>query len=148
MVLGALPFACVMVCARLPDSTQLKKIQDALWGAMKGAVAFGITIDVPTLFESLCSLWPGTGECIPPTAIFTDLLFKIAVRSDRLCILVAGLLDAFVTAYNLRRTNRGVGLNFKELRYGRIKNDDRRASGLGAHLLDYVLWVSPGMSQT
>ena len=46
---------------------------------------------------------------------------KIAVRSDRLCILVAGLLDAFVTAYKLQRTNRGPGLLFRELVYGRIK---------------------------
>ena len=75
----------------------------------------------PTLFESLCSLWPGTGECISPTAIFNDLLFKIAFRSDRLCILVAGLLSAFVTAYNVRRTNRSPDLDFKELMYGRIK---------------------------
>ena len=46
---------------------------------------------------------------------------KIAVRSDRLCILVAGLLDAFVTAYKLQRTNRGPGLLFRELVYGRIR---------------------------
>ena len=74
-----------------------------------------------TLFESLCSLSPGIGECISPTAIFNELSSKIAARSDRLCILVAGLLDAFVTAYNLQRNNRGSGLNFKELMYGRVK---------------------------
>ena len=75
----------------------------------------------PILFYHLNSLWPGTNECISPTAIFNDLLIKIAVRSDRLCILVSGLLDAFVTAFNLRRTHRGLGLNFKELLDGRIK---------------------------
>ena len=73
------------------------------------------------LVDSLCSLWPGAGECISPTAIFNKFLFKIAVRSSRLCILVAGLLDAFVTAFNLQRTKRGRGLNFRELVYGRIK---------------------------
>ena len=67
------------------------------------------------------------------------MVFKFAVRSDRLCILVAGLLDAFVTAYNLQRTNRGSGPNFKELMYGRIKTDDRFVSGVGAHLPDDVL---------
>ena len=50
-----------------------------------------------------------------------SILFKIAVRSDRLCILVAGLLDVFVTASNLQRTNRGAGLHFRELMCGRIK---------------------------
>ena len=74
-----------------------------------------------TLFESLYSLWPGTGECISPTVIFDDLLFKFAIRSDRLCVLVAGLLDAFVTAHNVQRNNRGPGLTFEELMYGRIK---------------------------
>ena len=46
---------------------------------------------------------------------------KFAVLSDRLCILVAGLLDAFVTANKLQRTNRGPGPLFRELVYGRIK---------------------------
>ena len=75
----------------------------------------------PSLFESSCSLWPGTGECISPAAIFNDLLSKVSVRSDRLCILVAGLLVAVVTAFNLRRTHRAPGFNFKELMCGRIK---------------------------
>ena len=65
----------------------------------------------PILFDHLKSLWPGTDECISPTAILNDLLFKIAVRSDRLCILESGFLDAFVSAFNLRRTNRGSDLN-------------------------------------
>ena len=50
-----------------------------------------------------------------------QLLSQIAVRSDRLCILVAGLLDAFVAAYNLQRTNRGPGPLFRELVCRRIK---------------------------
>ena len=75
----------------------------------------------PTLFGYIRSLWPGASDCISPTAIFNDLLFKIAVRSDRLCILVAGFFDTFVTVFNLRRTQPGPGLNFKELTYGRIK---------------------------
>ena len=66
----------------------------------------------PILFDHLNSLWPGTDECISPTAILNDLLFIIAVRSDRLCILVSGLLDALSSPFNLRRTNRGSDLNF------------------------------------
>ena len=75
----------------------------------------------PTLFESQCSLLLGSAECTSPTTILNDLLSKTAVRSDRLCILVAGQVDAFVTALNLRRTIRVPGLNFKELTNGRIK---------------------------
>ena len=136
MVLGALRITCVMVCARLPDSTQMKKIQDALWSAMKGEVAFGITIDVPPYSN--------------PYVLFGLALANAfhLLLSSLICCSKLPSEATVVTAYNLRRTNRGVSLNFKELRYGRIKNDDRRASGLGAHLLDYVLWVSPGMSQT
>ena len=78
LVVGALRVA-VMAYARLSDSTSLTKILDVFWGAMKGSIAHGIPVDVPTLFESLCSLWPGTGECISPTAIFNDLLFTIVV---------------------------------------------------------------------
>ena len=55
------------------------------------------------------------------TAIFTDLLFKIAARGERLCILVARLLDAFVTVFNLLKTNHGILLNFRELIDGRVK---------------------------
>ena len=75
----------------------------------------------PILLDHLNLLWPGTHVCISPTAIFNDVLFKIGVRIDRLCILVSGLLGAFVTAFNLRRTHRGLGLNFKEFTYGKTK---------------------------
>ena len=46
----------------------------------------------PILFRHLSSLCPGTGECISSTTIFHDHLFKLAVRSDRLCILVSGFV--------------------------------------------------------
>ena len=75
----------------------------------------------PTLFRTLLTFWSGTGECIPPTAIFNDLLVKFATRSDRLCILVSGLLNAFVTEFNLRRPHQGHGLDVHELMHGRIK---------------------------
>ena len=75
----------------------------------------------PALFESLRSLWLGTSECIAPTAMFNELLFKVAVRSDRSCILVAGLFNAFVTAHSLQGTNRGPGIDFHEFMHGTIK---------------------------
>ena len=103
-----------MVCAWLPDSTLSKKILDASWGALKLAA-------LKLLLYPVRQFWPSTGECICPTPVFNDLLFKIAVRSDRLCILLSGLLDDFVTSFNLRRTNHGIGLNLKELMYGRLE---------------------------
>ena len=109
-------------CARLPGFTRLKKILDASWGATRSSIAYGIRIDaLPCSTPCALSGPAGTGECISPTSIFNDLLFKNAVLSDRLCILMAGLSDAFVTAFNLRRTHRGLGLNIKELMQGRIK---------------------------
>ena len=50
------------------------------------------------------------------TAIFNGLLFKIAVRSDRLCILVAGLLDAFVAAFQLMKNPPGPRAQFQRTR--------------------------------
>ena len=100
---------------------QLKKILDVFLGCHEGLDCLQNYNRCPTLYESLCSLWLGTGDWIPPKAIFDDILVKIAVRSDRLCILVAGLLDASVTAVKLRSTHRGLGLNYKELMFGRTQ---------------------------
>ena len=64
--------------------------------------AFGISnpeavhgVPTPYALKGLADRAKGMSQS---AAIFNELLFKIAVRSDRLCILVAGLLDAFVTA--------------------------------------------------
>ena len=57
---------------------------------MGGSIAYGTTTNTFTLFHHICSLWPGTNEQISPGAVFNDLLFKIAVRGGRLCILVVG----------------------------------------------------------
>ena len=46
---------------------------------------------------------------------------KLPFASDKLCMLVSGLLDAFVTALKLRRTHRGLGLNSRELMRGRME---------------------------
>ena len=57
-----------------------------------------------------------------PASVF-HLRLSAAVRSGMRCILVSGLMDAFVTAFNVRRTNRGIGLNLKKKKkrmYGRI----------------------------
>ena len=80
-----------MACAWLPGSTQVKKILDVSLGATRGSIAYSI-------FNALHSFPLAWHQRVylSPTAILNDLLFEIAVRSDRLCILVAGLLDAFV----------------------------------------------------
>ena len=44
----------------------------------------------PVRFDHLNSLWPRVAESTERTVIFTDLWFKIAVRSEKLCILVGG----------------------------------------------------------
>ena len=117
---GAVRLACNGLCtaARFRSADENP---GCLLGCSEGLDCLRHCNQCPTLFHSLLAIWPGTGECISPTAIFNDLLFKIATGSDRLCILVSGLLDAVVTAFNLRRTHQCHGLNFRELMCGRIK---------------------------
>ena len=67
------------------------------------------------------SFWPGLPDGIRPGAILNDLLFKIAVRSSRLRILVSGLPDAFVTTFNFYRKCPKGDLCFSELMHGRTK---------------------------
>ena len=98
-----------MACALLPGSIQPMKILDASWGVLMDLIAWALYL-VSYLVQR-----------ISPTAILNDLLFKIAVRSNRLSILVSGLLDACVTAFNLRRTRWGLGVNFRELLCGRFQ---------------------------
>ena len=95
-----------MACARLPGSILLTNIPHATWDVGKNKIAV---------------IWPGIRECISSTALFNDFLFKIAIRSDKLSILVSGLFDAFVTACYMRRTHQDHGLNFRELMCGRIE---------------------------
>ena len=114
LVVGVLRIACDGLCTAVRFHIA-EENPGCLLGVHEGLDCSRHYSRCPTLFESLCSLWPGTGESISPTALFNDVLFTNVVRRNRLCILVAGLLDAFVTALNLRRTNRGPGLNFKEL---------------------------------
>ena len=120
LVVGALRIACngLRTVARFHTA---EENPGSLLGCHEGLDCLRHYNRCPTLLDHIRSLWPGASECISPTAIFNDVLFKIAVGSDRLCSLVAGLLDAFVTAFNLRRTYWGPGLNFKEFMYGRIK---------------------------
>ena len=95
----------------------------------------------PVLFKHLNPFSPGVAETIGRTAIFTDLLFNIAVRGERLCILVARLLDAIVTVFNLQRTNHGILLNFRQLMYGRVKmmND---VCPTWAHTYQSMCWAT------
>ena len=74
-----------------------------------------------TLDASCSAHFSGTSERVSPTAILKNLLLHIGIRSDRLCIFLSGLLNAFVTEFHLRRTHQGHGLNFNELMHGRIQ---------------------------
>ena len=56
---------------------------------------------------SLTPAWPGTNECLSPAAVLIDVLGEKLPCSDKVCNLVCGLLDAFATAFNFRRTNQG-----------------------------------------
>ena len=67
------------------------------------------------MFDFFSFLWVGGIESISRIAMLH------VVGSDGLCMLVAGLLGAFIAAFILRRTHRGPGLNIRELMYGRIK---------------------------
>ena len=118
--LSALSASPAMAYVLLLDSTLSTFVAVAAWEYPKEPDCLRHHNDCPVLFDHLNSLWPGTGECISPTAILHDLS-QIAVRSDRLCILLSGLVDAFVTAFNVWSSNRASHLNLKELMYGSIK---------------------------
>ena len=120
LIVDVLRIACNGLCtaARFHSA---EESSGCILGCLEDSDRFRHQIFCPTLFDHYHSLWPGTGECISPTAIFNDFLVKIVVRSDRHCILVSGLLHAFVIAFNLRRTNRGLGINFRVFLYGRVK---------------------------
>ena len=114
LIVGALRIACTGLCtaARFHDD-EVRSVGLAAW--------HGATVCGSLLFNHLDSLWPGVTDWIGRSSIFTDLLFTIVVRSDKLCILVAGFLDAFVTAFNLQRIHKGIGLSFGDLMNGRVK---------------------------
>ena len=110
-----------MACARLPGFIQPKRTLCAAERASKNKIACGITILV--LFCSNTLILYGLAPLNASRLLRSSMIYclKIGARSDRLCVIVSGFLDAFVTAFNLRRTQRGLGLIFKELMYHRIK---------------------------
>ena len=129
-----------MACARLPGSTRLKTTK----GATQAALQY-----LPYLVRLLqLSLWPGAIESISRTAIFNDLQFKVAVRSDGLCILVAGLLDAFVAAFNLRRTPPWSRPQLQRTCAWQNQNDDDPLSGVGSYAPIGVPRAQPRPAQT
>ena len=122
LVLSLAPYALhVMVCARLPDSTSPKEIFDASWCTLKVLIACGIVIAAlpsSTIFALSC---PAPASAFLPRLFSMTHFSKLPSAVADFCILVSGLLDAFVIAFKLRRTNRGIGLNHRELMCGRIK---------------------------
>ena len=119
MVVGALRIVCNGLCTAGRFHTAVEN-PGYLLGCHEGLDCIRHYNQCHTLFESLCALWPGTGEMHFPYCYLQRAAIQNC-RSDWLCILVGGLLDAFVTAYDLQRTNRGTGLNFEELMYRRVK---------------------------
>ena len=111
----------VMVCARLPGSTLSKKIVHASWDVLKVLIACGILIFAPPCSTIFVLSGLATTNALHPHTFSTIYPSKLPFASDRLCILVSGLLDAFVTTFNVRRTHRDLGLNFRDLMRGRIK---------------------------
>ena len=111
-----------MVCARLPGSTQLKKILHAFWSATRGSIVYDITTDALLCSNPfvLCGPAPALVSHKRRSSMIYCSKLPFEVKGS-VCILVTGLLDAFATAFNLRRTHRGPCLKFKELTYGRIK---------------------------
>ena len=96
----------------------------------------------PSVF---CGLAPANAS--HPRRFSTGFFSKLpSVATDY--ALVAGLLDAFVTAHNLQRTNRSPGLNFHEFMHGKNQNDNCSVPRVGSHLPDDVIRVTPGTTQT
>ena len=102
MVVGALRIACNGLCTAARFHTA-DGTQDAFWAATGGLDCIRHYNQCPTLFEFFRSLWPGTGECISPTAIFNELLFKIAVQSG-FASLVLGFLMRSSQSITCRET--------------------------------------------
>ena len=120
LIVGALRIACNGLCtaARFHSADD---IPGCLLGCSEGLDCSRHYNQCPTLFRSLLAIWPGTGDCISPTAIFNDLLFKIAVRSEQAVHSRVWFIRCLVTAFNLQRTHQVRGLTFRELMHGRLK---------------------------
>ena len=73
MVVGALRIACNGPCTASRFQTA-EENPGCLVGCHEGLDCIRHYNRCPTLFASLCSLWPSTCECISPTDIFIDLL--------------------------------------------------------------------------
>ena len=108
-ILGALRIPCNGLCTAVQVPFLLSENLGYLLGCGEGLDCLRHYNRCPTLFRSLLAIWLGTGDCISPTAICNDQLFKIAFPSERVCSLVSGVLDASVTPFNLQRTHQGQG---------------------------------------
>ena len=74
----------------------------------------------PCLQDPICSLWANTGDFIRREAIFHDLILRAYVRNNRSCILCVGIVDAFVSAFNLHRQRQNIDVCFRDLVHRRI----------------------------
>ena len=113
-----------IACNGLCTAARFHNDEDDPWcrlGCTEGQYCLRHYNACPVRLNHLNSLWPAVAESMGRTAIFTDLLFKIAARGERLCILVAGLLDICDCLQSAKGRTMASLLNFRELIYGRVK---------------------------
>ena len=136
LIVGALRVACNGLCTAARFHSGMKTL-DASWDAAKDLIVHGTTINVLpcSAHFSLFGLVP-TNVFLP---LLNNLLLHIGIRSDRLCIFLSGLLNAFITEFHLRRTHQGHGLNFNELMHGRIQMMTALCLAL-AHTHQTIFW--------
>ena len=71
---------------------------------------------------------------IPRDATFHDLIFKICTRSNRFCILRAGMIDPFVGSFNQYPLRQKSELCFRELMHGRVRMMTTLSPRMSAHI--------------
>ena len=85
----------------------------------------------PILFDNLNSLWPGTIECISPTAIFNDLLLKNCCsqrQTLRHCVWIIGCF-----CYGCEGPNEVSASFSRNFFFRQDRNDHSPLSGVGSY---------------
>ena len=113
--------SCVMDCARLPGSTPLRKILDVLWGATRGSIAYGITIDVPPCSNPyvLSALTLANASHLQQSSMHhcSELPSEVTGFACSLLVNLMPSLQRLTQGEYIK----GPGLNVSELVCGRIK---------------------------
>ena len=96
-------------------------------------------IRCPSLFDHLNSLWLGTSECISPTAVFNNLLFKTAVRSDGLCTFCVRVISRLCHCLQFAKNQPRHWSQFQRTHARQNQVDYHPMSGVGPHVSVDVL---------